>query len=107
MRSQSVANAVKDSLPLLQHQIGSSLCATPASLCWCALRDAATDRQSPQPLTQVFVCDAENWLQDGNAHQRRRERDTLKRNRSPVFLAQWHNLTANRRHHVARLVWSS
>jgi hypothetical protein len=96
MWSKSVANAIKHTLPLLKHQVCGLACASGASVCCRTLGKAATDGKPPQPITKILLCDAKNRLKDGDAHQRCRERDSLKRNREELVIVEWHYIDVAR-----------
>jgi hypothetical protein len=90
VQCESVANAVKHSLSVLKHQVRSLSRATSTPLSRCSLRKSATNGQAPEPITQVLVLNAKDWLKDGNAHQRRRKCDSLKRDRTELVVIEWH-----------------
>jgi hypothetical protein len=92
-RSRSIQVAresVEDSLSVLKRQVGSLSRTTSAPLCCRPFRKAPTDRQTPEPIAQVLVVDAKHLSEDGDAHERRGKRDSLKRNRTELVIVDWH-----------------
>src|ERR1043166_2163738 len=89
---ESVANTIKDGLPVLQHEIGSLPSASCAPVCRCFLRKAATNWQTPKPIAQILVANVEHRLKDGNAHQGRGERLSLERDWTKLVVVDRHGV---------------
>lgn len=87
---EAFTNAIKHSLTLIQHQI-DDLFSTPRTLFRRrALGDPAAIRKSPEPQAKVLVRGFQNWVEDGDTHECRRKRDSLKSNRPPAEIIGHH-----------------